>query len=53
MDLPLGHYVNGHGWEKTLDFTLGIPFYIMVYSRYIKSNKLLAILLYVYGVYLR
>jgi hypothetical protein len=52
MDLPLGHYVNGHRWEKTLDFTFGIPFYITMYSRYIKRTKLLAIILYVYDVYL-
>jgi hypothetical protein len=52
MDLPLGHYVNGGERRKTLDFTFGIPFYITMYSRYIKRTKLLAILLYVYGVYL-
>jgi heme O synthase-like polyprenyltransferase len=50
MDLPLGHYVNGCEWRKTLDFTLGIPFYITMYSRYIKRTKLLAILLgYILG----
>jgi hypothetical protein len=52
MDLPLGHYVNGKMVGKTLDLTFGIPFYITMYSRYIKRTKLLAIKLYMYGVYL-
>jgi hypothetical protein len=24
MDLPLGHYVNGYGWEKTEKMAFGI-----------------------------
>jgi hypothetical protein len=52
MDLPLGHYVNGGERRKTGKMAFGITFCIMVYSRYIKRTKLLAIILYVYGVYL-
>jgi heme O synthase-like polyprenyltransferase len=43
MDLPLGHYVNGCEWRKTGKMAFGVTFYIMVYSRYIKPNKLLEI----------
>jgi hypothetical protein len=43
MDLPLGHYVNGYGWEKTGKMAFGIHFYIMVGCQFLKPNKLLEI----------